>query len=188
MRTDLLTLVFVVVPLFGCGRGALEGPPEPLARVEAPAAVAPSPQRLLLRATFEWSEGYRFADQARLTRGPVQRCTPQEVRDARGTLVEGEAARVDLQAGLGRFLSLTAEGGSVCTLPDPVGSLQDIDPARCSEWRPLAFLHVNTPAPESAAGTGLVVRTERDGDVRLFVVDSGRSEGADYVLLEQESR
>ncbi len=143
-----------------------------------------------LASTFEWGEGFRFGDRALVTTTtiPPARCGPATVvHTSGGVPVEGEAARVDLQAHLGRFLTLISEGGSICALDARVASLAEVDPVACSAWQPVVQVHVNAEPVQNAKGLGLVLRTERDGDFRLWISESGRDGGSDSAVVEFEA-
>lgn len=181
MRSSLL-LVLVVS---ACGRGSSSTPPEP-----PPDAVGPT-NRVRLQTDFETSEGFRFADRAVLTTRTLTggRCPEEEVRDVNGALVEGEAARTELQIVSGRVLVLHVPGGSLCVTP-PVGSLAEVDERHCTGWSARQWAHLSFEPGENVSGTGLIVRTERDQAYRVWIAQSGFDEAAltDYVVFDFEAR
>ena len=183
MRPYLSSLLVVV--LAGCGRAELS-PPASLTHGDE---VIPSPPpRLRLTASFESADGFRFRDRAMLTTVNLAvRCGPSaEVHTSDGTVVQGEAARVDLQASLGRFFTLRSGGGSICLLSAHVGSLADVDPAACTQWNQLVNLQVNSLPVSNEVGAGLVLRTAFDGTFRLWVAESGGDGTQLYVVLDAE--
>lgn len=175
-----LCFVLVVV-LAGCGR-------DELSPTHGDEVIPAAPPRLRLTASFESADGFRFRDRVLLTSvNLAQRCGPStEVHASDGTVVQGAAARLDLQASLGRFLTLSAEGGSLCQLSAHVGSLADVTPAACTQWQRLVNLQVNSLPERDEVGAGLVLRTAFDGTFRLWVAESGGDGPREYVVLEFE--
>ncbi|MDP1826754.1 MAG: hypothetical protein Q8L48_26015 [Archangium sp.] len=185
MRSSLCC--FLLLAVSACGRGAsfTSLPPDV---VVAPPTVS---NRVRLETGFEASDGFRFGDRALLTTRTLTngRCPTEEVRNSDGALLEGEDARTELQTDSGRYLVLRVPGGSLCVTP-PVGSLSEVDERRCTGWTPQHLLHLSFQPGENAAGTGLIVRTDRDQAYRVWIARSGFDEVAltDYVLFDFEAR
>ncbi len=204
MRTSLLCSLSLVVVASSCGRAELPGPPsdavEPAPSPVAASPVAASPVvpspvvapgpsfRVRLNSNFESSDGFRFSDGAVLTTTSINggRCVVTEVRGADGGLLEGEAARVDVQSYSGRFMTLLAPGGSVCVVTRSGLSLADVDANDCGDWKPLEFLHLSFQPRENAMGTGLIVRTEPGRGHRMWIAESGFDQlaGVDYAIID----
>lgn len=179
MRIALPCSLFLVSVL-GCGRAELLEPPT----VEQPAVVdqpTANDSRLRLRSSFDGSDGFRFSDGAVLTRrtflsgGDVV----TETRTSAGVVVEGDAARTELQSDSGRFFTLAAPAGALCVIRRPVASLTEITASDCTEWKTMELFQVTSTPPSSMGATALVVTTGWDTAYRVRILESGWVEATD---------
>ena len=186
MRTHLLLILLVVVP--GCGRGELATPP---LSPEVETASAVTPNRVRLESNFARSDGFRFSDRALLTRRMVNtgRCAVFETQTSDGAVVEGEAARTDLQTDTGRIFALYVPDGAGCVMPGLVSSVEEVRARSCTDWSPSTLLQLSLQGEPDFAGTGVVVRTAQGAIYGVRVVQSGFDAvgGVDFVTFDFEA-
>ena len=186
MRTPLLLILLVVVP--GCGRGELATSP---LSPEAETGPTASTSRVRLESNFARSDGFRFSDRALLTRRTVNtgRCAVYETQTSDGAVVEGEAARTDLQTDTGRIFALYAPEGAGCVTRGLVSSVAEVDASACTDWTPTTLLQLSLQGEPDFVGTGIVVRTARGQGYRVRIVQSGFDAvgGVDFVTFDFEA-
>jgi len=170
--------------LAACGRAPVNTlTPEPSA------AVTVAPLTFRLDTTLSSSQRFRFRDRELFTSttSVVGNDVVTEIRDRAGTVVTSADAQADIRADFGRYLTIIAEPG-LCETDGPVASLAAVDPFTCTVWQRLEQIHVNSDFFENAAGRGFVVKTQFDGNFKLWVIESGHDAATDtdFVRFQYE--
>jgi hypothetical protein len=173
--------VVSVLVLSGCGGRELPAdPPGPATSPDEPPLVVPAEPagpvaqprsgRVRLTASIDENlhEGVRLRDRAIIAARLVGASWEHRTMD--GRLVTG-SEMPDLEIESARFYGLRALPDALCVTEGPVASLAAVDPTGCVTWT--SWAQLGLVFASTGAGTGLLLRTPRDGAFRVWVVDSG---------------